>query len=107
MGNSLSYLDNLLPKTKANHALNLAVADAIKSVKCISDSLETVREIAKLVKKSPQGNTKLDKTRAETQNESRGVHAFCPTRWTVRGESLEAVLNNYMELMKLSAKTPR
>ena len=46
MGNSLSYLDNLLPKTKANHALNLAVADAIKSVKCISDSLETVREIA-------------------------------------------------------------
>ena len=48
------------------HALNLAVADAIKSVKCISDSLETVREIAKLVKKSPQGNTKLDKIRAET-----------------------------------------
>ena len=35
------------------HALSLAVADAIKSVKCISDSLETVREIAKLVKKSP------------------------------------------------------
>ncbi|XP_029208676.2 zinc finger MYM-type protein 1-like [Acropora millepora] len=83
------------------HALNLAVADAIKSVKCISDSLETVREIAKLVKKSPQKNTKLDEIRAETQNASRGVHAFCPTRWTVRGESLEAVLNNYMELMEL------
>ena len=32
------------------HGLNLAVADAIKSVKYISDSLETVREIAKLVK---------------------------------------------------------
>ena len=83
-------------------ALNLAFADAIKSVKCISDSLhETVREITKLVKKSPQRNTKLDKIRAETQNESRGVHAFCPTRWTVCGESLEAVLNNYMELMEL------
>ena len=84
------------------HALNLAVADAIKSVKCISDSLETVREIAKLVKKSPQRNTKLDKIRAETQNESRGVHTSCPTRWTVRGESLEAVLNNYMELWEWS-----
>ena len=83
------------------HALNLAVADAIKSVKCISDSLETARETEKLVKKSPQRNTKLDKIRAETQNESIGVHAFCPTRWTVRGESLEAVLNNYMELMEL------
>ena len=79
----------------------MAVADAIKSVKCISDSLETVREIAKLVKKSPQRSTKLDKIRAETQNESRGVHAFSPARWTVRGESLEAVLNNYMELMEL------
>ena len=83
------------------HALNLAVADAIKSVKCISNSLETVREIAKLVKKSPQRNTKLDKIRAETQNESRRVHAFRPTRWTVCRETLEAVLNNYMKLMEL------
>ena len=39
------------------HALNLAVADGIKSVQCISDSLDTVREIVKLVKKSPQRNT--------------------------------------------------
>ena len=79
----------------------MVVAGAIRSVKCKSDSLETVREIAKLVKKLPQRNTKLDKIRAETQNESRGVHAFCPTRWTVRGESLEAVLKNCMELMEL------
>jgi hypothetical protein len=62
------------------HALNLAVADAIKLVKCIGDSLDTVREIAKLVKQSPQRNTMLDNIRSETQNESRGVHAFCPTR---------------------------
>ena len=49
------------------HASNLAVADAIKSVKCISDSLDRVREIRKLVKKSPQRNTKLDKIRAEAR----------------------------------------
>ena len=82
------------------HALNLAFAETIKSVKCISDSLETVREVAKLVKKSPQRNTKLDKIRAETKTESRGVHDFCPTRWTVRGDSLAAVLN-HMELIEL------
>ena len=58
------------------HALNLGVADAIRSVKCISDSLETVREIAKLVKKSPQRNTKLNKIRAETLHDSRGVQDF-------------------------------
>ena len=49
------------------HASNLAVADAIISVKCISDSLDRVREIRKLVKKSPQRNTKLDKIRAEAK----------------------------------------
>ena len=83
------------------HALNLAVADAIKSVKCMSDALDTVREIGKLVKTSPQRNTKLDKIREETANESRGVHALCPTRWTVRGKALASVLNNHDELMKL------
>ena len=83
------------------HALNLAVADAIKSVQCISDSLDTVREIGNLVKKSPQRNTKLDKIRAETKNGSRGANAFCPTRWTVRGEALAAVINNHAELIEL------
>ena len=38
------------------YASNLIVADAIKSVQRVSDSLDTVREIEKLVK-----NTKLDK----------------------------------------------
>ena len=83
------------------HALNLAVADAIKSVQCISDSLYTEREIGKLVKKSPQRIAKLDKIRAETKNESRGVHAFCPTRWTVRSEALVAVINIHVEVMEL------
>ena len=46
------------------HTLNLAVADAIESVLCISDALDTEREIGKQVKNSPQRNTKLDKIRA-------------------------------------------
>ena len=60
-----------------------------------------MREIGKLVKKSPQRNTKLDKIKEETQNESKGVHDFCPTRWTVRGEALAAVINNHEEFMEL------
>ena len=35
------------------------------------------------------------------KNESQGVHAFCHTRWTVRGEALAAVVNNQAELMEL------
>jgi 5-bromo-4-chloroindolyl phosphate hydrolysis protein len=62
-------------KSVNGKCLNLADGDAIKSVKCMKDSLDTVREIGKLVKKSPQRNTRLDKIRSETKNESRGVHA--------------------------------
>ena len=35
------------------------------------------------------------------KNESRGEHAFCPKRWTVRGEALAVVINNRAELMNL------
>ena len=70
------------------HALNLAVADAIKSVPIswFRASVIHLTQYARLeswVKKSSQRNTKFYKIRAETKNESRGVHAFCPTRWTV------------------------
>ena len=30
---------------------------------------------------------------------SRGVHALCPTRWTVCGEALAEVFNNHAELI--------
>ena len=35
------------------------------------------------------------------KNDSKGVHTLCSTRWTVRGESLESILNNFDELMEL------
>ena len=77
------------------------MADAVKTVDCLKKSFETARDICKLIKKSPMRNTKLDEIRSETKNESRGIHAFCPTRWTVRGEALASILNNLMELMDL------
>lgn len=55
------------------------------------------------MKKSPKRNTKLDSIRESTENESKSVHALCPTRWTVRGQVLESFLNNYHELMELWA----
>ena len=36
------------------HKLNLAVGDSIKAALCLSETFEVVREICKLVKKSPQ-----------------------------------------------------
>lgn len=83
------------------HALNLAVGDYVKSLKCLSETFDVVKEICKLVKKSPQRDTVLKNMRKESLNEERGVHAFCPTRWTVRGEALSSMINNYNELMEL------
>ena len=81
------------------------MADAVKSVKCIGDALEVVREIGKLVKKLPQSDTKLEKIRSETKNDSRGVHDLCPTRRTVR--ALAATLNNHSELGLVTDHTNR
>ena len=50
---------------------------------------------------SSKRETHLKSKREFTENENRGVHAFCPTRWTIRGESCQAMLDNYDELMEL------
>jgi len=83
------------------HALNLAVGDSIKSVKLLSETFGTIKEVCKLVKKSPKRESHLKELRSLSENENRGVHAFCPTRWTIRGQSCQAMLENYDELMEL------
>ena len=74
------------------HALNLVVKDSCIKVKCLKETFEAVREISLLVKKSPKRNTKLDEIRNHSKNDAKSIHTFCPTRWTVRGETLESVL---------------
>ena len=37
----------------------------------------------------------LKSYKSRGKDTSHGVHAFCPTRWTVRGEGLTAVINNH------------
>ena len=48
-------------------ALNLAVADAIKSVKCISDSLETVRETRIWIRLGPKHKMSKEKSMLSAQ----------------------------------------
>ena len=40
-------------------------------------------------------------TISEKSNMEKSVHAFCPTQWTVRGETLNAILSNFYELREL------
>ena len=57
------------------HALNLAVQDSIKSIKCLSQAFNAALEIFKLVKKMPQGNTKLDTLRASARKRKVQIHS--------------------------------
>ena len=83
------------------HALNLAVGDVFKTIANLESTFATAHEISKLVKKSPKRNMKLDSIREASNNETKGIHNLCPTRWTVRGEAMHSYLNNYSELMEL------
>ena len=53
------------------------------------------------MKLSPERDTHLQTLRKETQNQDAGVHAFCPSSWTVRGKTLMSILNNHEELVEL------
>ena len=64
------------------HALNLAVKDACTKIEALREAFEAAREISKLVKKSPQRDTKLQEMRNTKENKTKTIHDFCPTRWT-------------------------
>ena len=83
------------------HSLNLACGDTIKKSKIMKDSLDTTYEITKLIKKSPRRNRCFDKIKAEMAPDTAGVRMLCPTRWTVRADALQSILNNYEVLQEL------
>ena len=83
------------------HVLNLAVKDVCNVLKCLKDTFDTSREIFKLVTKSLQRDTHLKQIQIERGNEDSNIQSFCPTRWTMRGQTLESILGNYKELMTL------
>ena len=87
------------------HALNLAVGDALKQSIMCCDALETAFEISKLIKFSPKINAVFDCIKADIHEEEAhtevSVRSFCPTRWTVRGDSISSILDNYSVLHQL------
>ena len=87
------------------HALNLTVKDTCTKVRSMKDCFEIASEITKLIKDYPKKETLLKEIREESANSHKGIHTFCPTRWTVRGETLASLINNHKELMKLWEKT--
>ena len=83
------------------HSLNLAASDAIKGCKVISDALDTTFEVSKFWKFSPKREHIFEDIKQELAPDSPGYRVLCPTRWTIRGESLHSVITNYCVLQEL------
>ena len=66
-------------------------------------------EISKLNRFSPKRNSTLDRIRVENPTDNKGlnvgIRAFCPTRWTVCGEAIQSIIDNYSILNQLWDKT--
>ena len=82
------------------HALNLACSDTIKKCVCLNDALFTTHEITKLIKKSPQRDACFQRLKASLAPTTPGVRILCPTRWTVKADTLQSVLDNYTVLLE-------
>ena len=87
------------------HALNLAVGDTIKQSKLCRDSMDTAFEISKLIRFSPKRNAAFDRIKVEVpadeEGYTMGIRAFCPTRWTMRGDAIASIIENYGVLKQL------
>lgn len=77
------------------------MCDAIKKCKLTWDALDTAYDISKLIKFSPKRNHLFEELKQQFSPDNPGFRVLCPTRWTVRVESLKSILENYTALQEL------
>ena len=83
------------------HSLNLCLQDAGRQILSLRDSLDTVREIGKLIKFSPKRSHLFNQKLIEADSESVvTIKSLSTTRWTARTSAIEAVLKDYPILME-------
>lgn len=63
----------------------------------MKSALDTTHEISKLVKYSPCRNALFDTLKSQLAPDSPGICILCPTRWTVRADSLAGILSNVLQ----------
>ena len=77
------------------------MGDVVNQCKVMKNSLETVHEISKLIKKSPKRDAMFQKLKCDLASDTPGFRVLYPTRWTVRGASLQSVLDNFEVLLRV------
>ena len=86
------------------HSLNLAASDTLQNCKVMKAALETTHEITKLIKYSPRRQNLFDSIKEELAPSDPGIRVLCPTRWTVRADSMKSIICNCEVLIELWEK---
>ena len=84
------------------HALNLTVGDMVKDARFLKDSMDRTYIISNLIQKSPKRDAMLQKILKDISLEFPGFRVLCPTRWTIRAESIKRILDNWVALQQVS-----
>ena len=89
------------------HSLNLPVGDALKNNKLCRDALDVTFGVSKLIRFSPKRSAALHYIKVSNPMEdecpmpTNNIRSFCPTGWTVKGDAIASILNNYEALKQL------
>ena len=83
------------------HTLSLAASGTMKQSRVMKNALDTTHEITKLIKFSPKRDSIFRGLKAEHnalhENSSAGIRVLCPTKWTVKADSLHRI--SYKQLL--------
>ena len=77
------------------HVFNLSVNDTMTKSTVMRDCLDTRYELVQLIKYSPKHEAMFCQQKEGIDSEALSLHALCPTRWTVRVESLARIISKY------------
>ena len=67
----------------------------------MKDALDALFGVSILIKYSPRRDSTLENLKKAMASETIGFRVLCPTRWTIRANSLRSVLRNYSVLQEL------
>ncbi|CAM4843278.1 unnamed protein product, partial [Rotaria magnacalcarata] len=77
------------------HCLDLAVHDLTNECPTISNCILFVKDIIDFVRRSPKRLAILKEISNQLSMPYSNLTSLCPTRWTMRAESYNSLLNNY------------
>ncbi|KAK7898153.1 hypothetical protein WMY93_019006 [Mugilogobius chulae] len=88
------------------HCLNLITESACQASPLIRDALQWVHELGTLSKQSGKFKLLFSTTAECAQGPNVSLRPLCPTRWTVRGKAITAVLTQYESVLSSLEQMP-